>query len=1145
MLWGDGQAANPANALQAQIGQLRRTLGPAAILTTEAGYALAAGPEEVDVVRFEQLVAKGQRLAAEGEMEPASAALGEALRLRRGEPLAEFTYAGFFDAERTRLDELILVATESRAGADLALGRYGQLAGELEALCREHPLRERLWELLILARYRSGRQAEALRAYTEIRDHLAGELGIDPGPALRELQARILAQDPSLAPASPAPPQKPRIAQVVAPSKTAGNPEDSLVPAPLLETKFFVPRSRGGLPRPRLSERLDRETASKLMLVSAPAGFGKTTLLTEWLAAGPAGPAGERLAAWLSLDRGDNDPVSFWTYVIAALRTAAPGVGESALALLQAPQPPPIETVLTVLLNDLGALAGDTVLVLDDYHVVDASDVQDGMAFLLDHLPAGVHVVIASRADPALPLARWRARGELAEIRAAELRFTPDEAAAYLNEMMGLRLTARDVAALEGRTEGWIAALQLAALSMQGRDDVAGFIAGFAGDDRYVVDYLAEEVLQRQSDRVQAFLLQTSILGRLTGPLCDAVTGQGGGKAMLEALDRGNLFLVPLDDRRRWYRYHHLFADVLQARLLDEQPGQVPDLHRRASVWYEQNGESSVAIGHALAAEDFERAADLVELAISVMSKTRQEARVRGWLEAIPDEVVRVRPVLIVAFAWVLLSVGEFESVEGRLRDAERWLDATTGTGEGSPAPPAEMVVANEEEYRRLPATIELYRAAQALARSEPLGAIRHARRALDFAPEDDHRGRASAAGMSGLALWASGDLEAALSAWAECAAGLRRAGHIADIFGCAIAMADIRLAQGRLGEAMRTYEQALQRAAEQGGPVLRGTADMYVGMSEVDRERDNLHAATGHLLTSQELGEHTGLPQNQYRWRVAMAQIRQAEGDLAGALELLNEAERLYMGDMFPNVRPVPALKARVWIAQGSLGEALGWAREQGLSVDDDLSYLREFEHITLARVLLARYEGERAERSLHETTRLLERLLLAAEEGGRTGRVIEILVLRALAHQRLGDIPAALSCLERAMTLAEPEGYVRVFIDEGPPIASLLKAAAKQGTARNYVRRLLAAVGETGHDSPIEQALIEPLSERELDVLRLLGTDLDGPDIARELTVSLNTVRTHTKHIYAKLAVTNRRAAVRRAQELDLLSRTRNRRP
>jgi LuxR family maltose regulon positive regulatory protein len=613
---------------------------------------------------------------------------------------------------------------------------------------------------------------------------------------------------------------------------------------------------------------------------------------------------------------------------------------------------------------------------------------------------------------------------------------------------------------------------------------------------------------------------------------------------MLEALDRGNLFLVPLDDRRRWYRYHHLFADVLQARLLDERPGQVPDLHRRASAWYQQNGEQSAAISHALAAEDFGRAADLVELAIPAMRRTRQETTVRGWLEVIPSEVVRVRPVLSVAFAWVLLSVGEFEGVEGRLRDAERWLDTTTDIRAGSPAPSAEMVVANEEEYRRLPAAIELYRAALAMARADAPGTVRHARRAIDLSPEEDHLVRAAAAGMSGLAFWTSGDLEAGHSAYADCIAGLRRAGHIADIFGCAIALADIRLAQGRLGAAMRTYEQTLEGATEQGGPVLRGTADMYVGMSEVHRERNNLHAATRHLLTSQELGEHNGLPQNRYRWRVAMARIRQAEGNLAGALDLLNEAERLYMGDMFPNVRPVPALKARVWIAQGRLGEALGWAHEQGLSVDDDLSYLREFEHITLARVLLARYTDERAEASIHEATRLLERLLLAAEEGGRTGHVIEILVLRALAHQALGDIPAALACLERAMTLAEPEGYVRVFTDQGPPMASLLRAAAKQGIARNYVRRLLAAVSETEHDSPVKQALIEPLSERELDVLRLLGTELDGPAIARELMVSLNTVRTHTKNIYAKLAVTSRRAAVRRAAELGL-SRTRNREP
>jgi LuxR family maltose regulon positive regulatory protein len=783
------------------------------------------------------------------------------------------------------------------------------------------------------------------------------------------------------------------------------------------------------------------------MLVSAPAGFGKTTLLAEWLAAGPAAPADERLAAWLSLDQGDNDPASFWTYVIAALRTVASGVGESALALLHAPQPPPIETVLTTLLNDLSAIAGDIVLVIDDYHVIDARDVQGGMAFLLDHLPPWLHVVIASRADPALPLARLRARGELVEIRAAELRFTPDEAAAYLNEMMGLQLTARDVAALEGRTEGWIAALQLAALSMQGRDDVGGFIAGFAGDDRYVVDYLVEEVLQRQSGRVQTFLLQTSILGRLSGPLCDAVTGQGGGKAMLETLDRGNLFLVPLDDRRRWYRYHHLFADVLHARLLDEQPGQVPDLHRRASAWYEQNGEQSVAIGHALAAGDFERAADLVELAIPAMRRTRQEATVRGWLEVIPDELVRVRPVLSVGFAGALLAGGELEGVEGRLRDAERWLDATTGIRAGPPALSAEMVVADEEEYRRLPGAIELYRAGQALARGEPLGTVRHARRAIDLAAEDDHLCRAGASGLLGLASWGSGDLEAAHRAYSACVAGLQRAGHVSDVLGCSIALADIRIAQGRLGEALRTYRQALQRAPEQGGAVLRGTADMHIGMSELHRERDDLHAATQHLLRSQELGEHTGLPQHRYRWRVAMARVEQAEGNLAGALDLLNEAERLYVSDFFPNVRPVPALKARIWITQGRLGEALGWAREQGLSVDDDLSYLREFEHITLARMLLARYPGERAERSIHEATRLLERLLPAAEEGQRTGRVIEILVLWALAHQTLGDVPAALASLGRAVTLAEPEGYVRVFADEGPPMASLLRAAAKQG--------------------------------------------------------------------------------------------------
>jgi LuxR family maltose regulon positive regulatory protein len=449
------------------------------------------------------------------------------------------------------------------------------------------------------------------------------------------------------------------------------------------------------------------------------------------------------------------------------------------------------------------------------------------------------------------------------------------------------------------------------------------------------------------------------------------------------------------------------------------------------------------------------------------------------------------------------------------------------------------MVVVDEEEYRRLPGAIAVHRAGHALLLGNVPETVEQARRALDLLSEDDHLGRGAAAALLGLASWTSGDLQAAHLSYAAAAASLQRAGHISDVLGCAITLADLRSAQGRLREAMRTYEQALRLAMEQGAPVLRGTADMYVGMSELYRERDDLEAATQHLLTSQELGEHTGLPQNPYRWRVAMARILEAQGDLDRALDLLWEAERLYTSDFSPTVRPVAALKARVWVAQGRWREALDWTRGQGLSVEDDPSYLREFEHITLVRVLLARSKSDRG--ALPEATALLQRLLTAAEAGGRTRSVIEVLVLLALAHRMRGDVPSALVSLERALALAEPEGYVRIFVDEGPPMAALLEAAAKHGIAPSYVRQLLAALGTAEAKAPAKQDSIEPLSERELDVLRLLGTDLDGPDIARELVVSLSTMRTHTRNIYSKLGVNSRRAAVRRAQELGLLSRTR----
>ena len=914
------------------------------------------------------------------------------------------------------------------------------------------------------------------------------------------------------------------------------------VTSSLLDTKLYAPRRRTGLvSRPHLTDRVQRGTQSKLTLISAPAGFGKSTLLAEWLGAMPADRSG---TAWLSLDPGDNDPVAFWTHVIAALRTVAPTVGAKALTLLESPDRS-IEAVLAPLLNELNALPDDIVLVLDDYHAIESPEIQVGMAFMLEHLPAQVHLVIATRADPALPLARLRAQGDMIEIRAIDLRFTPDEASAFLNGVMTLGLTAQDVAVLEGRTEGWIAAIQLAGLSMQGRDDIAGFIARFAGDDRYIVDYLVEEVLQRQSEQVRTFLLETSILSRLNGPLSDAVTGQDGGKAMLEALDRQNLLLVALDDRREWYRYHHLFADVLQARLRDERPEQVAELHRRATEWYEHDGERAEAIRHAMAGKDFARAADLVELAMPATSRDRQEATLRRWLEALPDELVRARPVLSNGYAGSILVRGETEGVEARLQDAERWLDSTAEASGGEANPASSMVVLDEDAFRTLPGRVAIHRAGQARLLGDVAGTIAHARRALDFVGEDDHLGRGAASALLGLAYWTSADLESASGLYTGAMVGFEKAGYRSDAIGLALALADMRIAQGRLHDAMRTYQRGLELATGHGGLVLRGAADMHVGISEILRERDDLVGATQHLQQAGELGEENGLPQNPYRSRVAAARIRQAEGDPKAALELLAEAGRLYANDFSPDVRPVDALKARVWIAQEKLSEAMGWARESGLSAADDLSYVREFEHIALARLILAQGVRDRSDDRIGEAIDLLERLLAAADDGGRTGSVIEILIVQTLARRARDDVPGALASLGRAVALAEPEGYVRVFIDEGPPMAALLKLAAKQPSAPSNVRRLLAAVVKTEGRTPVDQPLIEPLSERELEVLRLLESDLGGPDMARELTVSLATVRTHTRNVYAKLGVNNRRAAVRRAAELGLLSRTRDRRP
>jgi LuxR family transcriptional regulator, maltose regulon positive regulatory protein len=917
------------------------------------------------------------------------------------------------------------------------------------------------------------------------------------------------------------------------------------MPSRLLASKTFVPQPRAtGVPRPRLRRRLDAAVDARLILVSAPAGFGKTTLLAEWLSGGPAAPAKVRRPAWVSLERGDSDPASFWTYVITALRTVAPGVGAGELTLLASPRPPPIRVVLTTLLNDLSQAGSDIVLVLDDFHLVEAREVHDALAFLIDHLPPRLQLVIAGRADPALPLALLRGRGDLVELRAADLRFTPQETAAYLTGAMGLPLTQDEVAVLEDRTEGWIAALQLAALSMQGRADAAGLLAGFDGDDRYIVDYLVEEVLDRQPRQIRDFLLQTSLLSELNGPLCEAVTGQPGGRAMLGALERADLFVVPLDPRRESYRYHHLFADVLRARLTDESPDLVRVLHRRASDWYSRDGRHPEAVEHAIAGQHYVRAADLTERAMPALRKDRQEAVLRRWLELLPEEVLAARPALSNGYAGALLAMGE--GVDQHLRAAERGLDQPVGSAGAERAPGGGD--SDADEHRRLPAAIAVHRAGLALLTGDRAATVAHARRALDLLEQvpdllavDRDLGRAAASALLGLASWSDGQVVTAHEAYLTSVASMRRAGHVSDVLGLSLALADIQLTRGDLRGARRTYEQALRLVSQRGGPAVRGTADMHVGLSVIHLERDDLPRARQSLDRAERVGEHGGLPQNDYRRRVALAQLRVAEGDVAAAVELLIEAGEAYQGDFSPDARPVAALRAQVLLRQGRLDEAVEWARERELSAQDELSYVREYEHVTLARILLAQHQVGRTPDALDDATALLGRLFEAAEEGRRTGSTLEVLVLQALALHRRGDVRASSAALDRALRLGGPEGYVRVFAGEGPTMAALLAAAAQREVLPEYVSRLLTACRPTDGTgqvvrAPSGQALVEPLSRRELDVLRLLCSDLDGPEIARELVVSLNTVRTHTRHIYAKLAVTNRRAAVRRALELEL---------
>ena len=899
----------------------------------------------------------------------------------------------------------------------------------------------------------------------------------------------------------------------------------------LLTTKLFIPKSRSDLvARPRLIEKLNDNLSHKLVLISAPAGYGKTTLVTAWLHQIEASRAAQ--VCWLSLDKDDSEPQQFFRYLAAAVRSL-PDVRSSLFQLLQANQSFSAKTLMKAFLHDVTAISSPFIFVLDDYHTLDSAEIDDALATLSDLMPPQMTLVLTSRSDPGFPISRLRARGELVELRADDLRFTEAEATQFMQETMHLSLQGDQITALEKRTEGWIVGLQMAAISMQGRSDTTGFIQAFTGSHRYIVDYLVDEVLQNQPEHVRSFLYQTSILRRLSGPLCDVVTGQEESKVLLQTLERDNMFVVPLDDHRQWYRYHHLFTEVLHAHLSDEQSAQVPVLHRRASEWYEQNDMLAEAVHHAFVAEDFERAAYLTELAWRAMTVSYQSVTWLNWVKALPDELVRARPVLSVGYSWALLDTGELEAAESRLRDAELWLNPAADTNVQFP----KTVVVDEDEFQALPRTIANARAYLAQALGNAPSAIKYAQQALDLLIGDDFFERSLAVLLLGFAYWSNGDMEAAYRAIADAVSNMQKAGNLPFTISFTSYLADILTAQGCLSEAIRTYSQLLETVLEQGEPVIPETAVLYLGLSELYHEQGDIEAARWHLLKGEELGEQPAFPPWYRHWFLAQARMKRTENDLDGVIDMLISAERMHYRHPIPDVRPLAALKTRTWLAQGRLAEAWGWVNERGLSADDNLSYMREFEHLTLARVLIAQYKNNQDENAIRAAMGLLERLLLKAEEGRRIGSIIEILALQALANEAQGNTPLALKPLKRALTLAEPENYVQVFVDEGLPMASLLQAALQEGISVPYATQLLAAIGKDAGDEVTTQPLVDPLSEREMEILALIAEGLKNQEIADKMVISLNTVLYHTKNIYNKLGVNKRTQAVLKARELNLL--------
>jgi LuxR family transcriptional regulator, maltose regulon positive regulatory protein len=893
----------------------------------------------------------------------------------------------------------------------------------------------------------------------------------------------------------------------------------------LVRTKLYLPSGRHHLvDRPRLTARLNESLTRPLTLLSAPPGFGKTTLLREWLV-----QVGAR-AAWLMLDVDDNDPVRFWSYFIAALQQIDPAIGSSSLALLQSPRATALEPMLRALVNEIDSLSQEHgtaqlaeekepgagfVLVLDDYHVIETPDIHQGVSFLLEHIPPHMHLVISSRSDPPLPLARLRARDQLIELHERDLRFRRAEAVTFLNETMSLPLTSEQITALETRTEGWIAGLQLAALSLRGREDVSGFVKAFTGSHRFVFDYLTDEVFAGQPQSIQSFLLQTSILERLSASLCDALTGRANTQAMLEELERSNLFLIALDDERHWYRYHHLFADVLRHRLAETSPASVRELHLCASEWFEKEGLVREAVNHALVAQDWERVARLIGDASESLRQRGEFVTLTHWIHALPHAVRHAHPAVCLTYARALLRIGRITDAEASVSEAEHWLESHAQAGD----PRIDSVRGKALALR----------AQFASRRGEFQQSIELSQRAAQLIAADDLAWRNLVTFTLGDAFRYTVRWTEAKDAYREAAALSESAGDHPNALYALGSLGEVLEAEGQLRQAAQQFEEVLRLAQAWGMPNAAATGYAWVGLGRVHCEWNELDVALHEVEAGLARGQQAEITDVLLRGYHALGRIRRAQGEIVGALAAFDEAESVADKMGVAEIKDwIRAQRAQAWLAGGDTQAAVEWASQFAAQTQDAMY---PSVPIALAQVWLSQGQPEKA-------LPLLDHALQSAQTVGRLGNALNILTVRAVVQYAQGDLENAFATLEQALELAEPEGYVRVFVDQGAPMARLLHRMLTRSSAPSYVRRLLQALGEPVHiDVRTASKLIDRLSPRELEVLHLIVDGATNKEIADELVLTVNTVKRHISNIFGKLEVSNRAQAIARARQLNLL--------